>query len=286
MLTPTLTPQCPPQANPQQFSLELTPQVTTQCTSPLNTQLNTQLVPEIDVQLAPPIAFQLIPNPTPQVVTQLTSQHHNQATIQVNNNISTHGFDPSMFQLSNLHDFWMSPESSKRFGYINPKPYQLQQSVKEIVQNRINRFFSAVHYPQKWREVLEDNDDNNKCSDTFIFHLRRKCRYLVAALTIILNSNLDHTTITINWKKACELAAQKIRNVEDCETYYNNGERINSHNKSHLWVSARTMMFWFNQFRENNESFVNHAARRHELSKDPPFFDINPDLKELFIVHA
>ena len=61
-------------------------------------------------------------------------------------------------------------------------------------------FFSVVHYPQQWREVLEDKDDNNKCSETFIFHVRRKCRYLVAALTIMLNSNLDHSTITINWE--------------------------------------------------------------------------------------
>ena len=79
--------------------------------------------------------------------------------------------------------------------------------------------------------MLEDKDDNNECSETFICHVRRKCRYLVAALTIMLNCNLDHSTVTINWEKACVLAAKKIRNVEECEIYYNSEERINSHNK-------------------------------------------------------
>ena len=61
---------------------------------------------------------------------------------------------------------------------------------------------------------------------------------------------------------------------------------INTHHKSRLWVSPKTVMCWFRHFRSNDESFVNHPARKDELSKDPPFFDINPDLKQMFISHA
>ena len=63
--------------------------------------------------------------------------------------------------------------------------------------------------------MLKDKDDNNKCNKTFIFHVRRKCRYLVAALIIMLNSNPDHSTVTINWGKVCVFAAKKLEMLKN-----------------------------------------------------------------------
>ena len=85
----------------------------------------------------------------------------------------------------------------------------------------------------------------------------------------------------MTWQYACEAAIQKIKEFEGLDFIENEND-----NNTHNWVTSRTVMKWFREFRNNGESFINSPHRTSLIDKSPTIFQINPDLKQRFISHA
>ena len=61
---------------------------------------------------------------------------------------------------------------------------------------------------------------------------------------------------------------------------------MHQYNNANLWISSRTLMQWFRDFRYNQEKFPNIPKKRSMLVRLPPFFDLNPNLKDKFLQYA
>ena len=161
-------------------------------------------------------------------------------------------------------------------------------NVREIVKNRIIRLRNGALTSNGWRDLLDDKDVDNKCHASFIFLIQKKCRYLSQALTILYNDRKkNHKHMT--WNKCCKLAIERIKEVENCELdeSENENEEVDIHNKAtHLWITDRTLMQWFRDFRKNNECFINIPKKQSLIDRLPPIFDLNPHLKDKFIQYA
>lgn len=97
----------------------------------------------------------------------------------------------------------------------------------------------------------------------------------------------------MTWEKCCEMAIDKIKKTEVCdfeESDIDDDDQMANHNKANLWISKRTLMQWFRDFRYNKELFVNIPKKRSSIDRLPPFLDLNPDLnpdlKDLFLSYA
>ena len=80
-----------------------------------------------------------------------------------------------------------------------------------------------------------------------------------------------------------------MKSIEKCEFENDdveNDDKLNCHNKANLWITSRTLMQWFRDFRMNRESFVNVPKRRSFIKRLPPIFDDNPDMKNKFMNFA
>ena len=80
--------------------------------------------------------------------------------------------------------------------------------------------------------------------------MRRKAKYLFFSLTIFLDQKEADPSLT--WKKACYLAIEKIKDYESADLY---GD---TNRNTCLYVTPKTVMHqWFQNFRDNKESFIN-----------------------------
>ena len=79
-----------------------------------------------------------------------------------------------------------------------------------------------------------------------------------------------------------------MKEVEKCEFESVNIDqtKLKDHNKSNLWICARTLTTWFRDFRMNREKFINVPKRRSLIDRLPPIFDENHDMKDKFVAHA
>ena len=124
---------------------------------------------------------------------------------------------------------------------------------------------------------MEDEDANNKCHHAFIFNIRQKSKYLYHAINLALKEKGQNL---LTWRQLCDKAVDLIKKHED------NDDLPESHFPKHTWITGKTIMRWFHQFRHNNESFINFPNRSSQLDKTPPFFDLNPSFKDRFLKHA
>ena len=171
---------------------------------------------------------------------------------------------------------------------MNPSTDDEEIGVKEIVRQRIIRLRHGALASDGWRHLLDDGDIDNKCQAPFIFLIQKKCRYLSQALTILYNDrkqNKKHLT----WNECCKVTIEKMKEIEGCELHDSDieNEDVENHNNiTNLWVSERTIMQWFRDFRKNRECFINVPKKYSLIDRIPPIFDYNPHLKDKFISYA
>ena len=178
-------------------------------------------------------------------------------------------------QLSYFH----SKEARKVFGYSNPKnDEQANKDIRDILYERIIKLQEGAFTYSGWMNLMEDKDEHQKCEPRFIYSIQTKAKYLLHALTILLESKEEKPFLT--WQNCCELAISKIKEFEGANLIENEA------NNTHQFVVARTVMKWFREFRNNDESFVNSPYRMSLIEKDPPNFQHNPSLKNKFISFA
>ena len=113
--------------------------------------------------------------------------------------------------------------------------------MRDIIYERILKMREGAFTYSGWRNVMEDNDENNKCGVRFVHNIKMKCKFVFHALTIFLErKEIDHS---LTWKGACKKAVEKIKEFEGV-CYVED----NSNNNTHHWVVAKTIMKWFRQF--------------------------------------
>ena len=124
---------------------------------------------------------------------------------------------------------------------------------------------------------MEDEDRHNKCHAAFVFNIRRKSQYLYHAINFALKEKGENL---LTWRQICDRAVEHIKKFED------NDDLPESHFPKSSWITGKTIMRWFHQFRYSSETFINYPFRSSQLDKTPPFFDLNPTFKERFLQHA
>ena len=182
---------------------------------------------------------------------------------------------PSPPFMDQFSDYFQSPEARKYHGYLRPtSDEERTKPVIEIVTNRIQRFYHAVHSVHGWREVLEDDDSENKYSQSDIHTLKHHCFFLYETLTIFVSKKI--TKEPINLKQSCMLAVEKVKREREAVV-----KIIEDHDDyTHAnYPSTKSLLKWLRDFRQNRESFPNIPRRCSASEKYPPFLDSNPDMR-------
>ena len=97
---------------------------------------------------------------------------------------------------------------------------------------------------------MEDNDIHNMCSVRFIDSVKKKAKYLLHSLTIMLETRDSNPTLT--WFKACVAAIDKVKQFE-----FSHLCSEDDNDYTDQWPKTNIIMRWFRQFRDNNESYIN-----------------------------
>jgi hypothetical protein len=127
-----------------------------------------------------------------------------------------------------------------------------------------------------WRDIVDDTDVGNLCSQFDVFVIRLKAKYLAVTLTHAL-SHYEHT---VNFLDICTAAIRKIDDIDFDGSDEDDSSVIRIR-------SPQTVMKWLREFRCNN-CFPNPALFRN-CNKDvklPPIFHNNPDLYSSFLTYA
>ena len=77
------------------------------------------------------------------------------------------------------------------------------------------------------------------------------------------------------------ILAEKVKKFEGAGIHESYSKRT-----THHWFGSRTIIRWFQNFRDNRERFVNTPFHTSQIYKYPSIFHINPSLKEKFILYA
>ena len=159
--------------------------------------------------------------------------------------------------------YFQSKEAHKVFGYSAPKNNEERdKDVRDIIYQRIERFQNGVYTFSGWRQLMEDGDKENKCGERFVCEVRNKAKYLFHALTILLEKKEDESTLS--WQQICDLAAEKVKEFEGAGVHASNSNKT-----THWWVGGRTIMRWFQIFRDNKENFINTPYHTSQIDKYP-----------------
>ncbi len=185
-------------------------------------------------------------------------------------------------------DWFLSPEARRHYGYVNPTTRD-EIPVKDIIRKRIKKLYNAVRLVDGWRMVLEDKDENNHCTPYHIWFIQQKSLFLYTALRIFYEKKLRNDPVTL--KDSCRAAVDKISNEnmvldELIQSDDEENKNDNQTNGDFFCPNFETIMVWFRQFKNNNESFPNICMRRTLIEKYPPMLDNNPDMRQKLIDYA
>ena len=115
-------------------------------------------------------------SPTPQRRKTNDSAVSTHASTHVSTHASTHASIPiTATSPPPSTCYWDSPEARKHFGFYAPDNEEDEQiDVRDIMKNRILQLQNAYFTPSGWKDVIEDNDIENKCNVAFVFfHLKK-----------------------------------------------------------------------------------------------------------------
>ena len=85
-------------------------------------------------------------------------------------------------------------------------------NIKEVTYDRLAKLKRGMLTCNGWKQLMEDKDANNKCHQTFIFTVQKKCKYLYHAVNIALKEKGDSH---LSWRKICENAVVFVKSFED-----------------------------------------------------------------------
>jgi hypothetical protein len=135
-----------------------------------------------------------------------------------------------------------------------------------------------------WKAIIDQPDQCDMCSETNIFHLRLKARYMYAVLAHALNiyDNSDNTQLQPTFQHICELAIESVDHPLD--KLYDDSLDDDA-GKSLSIKNPQTVMRWIRSWRNTstlpNPSIV--LAGHHVL---PTLMHNNPDLHKSFLQYA
>jgi hypothetical protein len=135
-----------------------------------------------------------------------------------------------------------------------------------------------------WKAIIDQPEQSDMCSETDIFHLRLKARYMYAALAHALNiyDHSDNTQLQPTFQHICELAIESVDHPLD--KLYDDSLDDDT-GKSLSVKNPQTIMRWIRSWRDTS-SLPNPAivrAGRHVL---PTLMHNNPDLHKSFLQYA
>ena len=179
-----------------------------------------------------------------------------------------------------LTDYFHSNLARKNFGYKHPLNYEDQtKPVEEIICGRIRRFYNAAYSCEGWKDVLEDEDVDNKMNHYHIYKIKHKSLFLCRTLTIFLTKKRQK--LDIDLRQCCIDAVMQIKSErQDIVDIIENDSIQND------YPCPDTIMAWHRTFRNHYESFPNICHRRSITEKYPPFLANNPDYRKRIIDYA
>ena len=135
--------------------------------------------------------------------------------------------------------YWESPEAFKLFGLRNEEMDYVSEedSVLTDLHQQNDELTCGFGTATGWKDLLEDSDNDDICSQHDIFVVQNKCRYVSVAL-----SHAMKEMPTRDWKQCCKDAITTLSNV--AIDYIKNPE---------------TVQLWHQEFRNRNNKFNNPA---------------------------
>ena len=120
-----------------------------------------------------------------------------------------------------------------------------------------------------WRQIVDDFDESNTCSQYQIFFLRVKARYLCTFYTLLQKhyNSID---------KVDDIASIAVQTVNKADGLL---EDNSDNDESHLYIkNYKTLLDWFRHYRNHNDTFVNPSIASSRAFKLHPFLADNPDV--------
>ena len=179
-----------------------------------------------------------------------------------------------------LTNWFYSTDARKDYGYMHPlNDDDRSKPVEEILIERIRRFYRAAHSSEGWRDLLDDEDRENKMNAYQIYRIQRKALFLYRALTILVRRKRNKERSS-NFECCCKEAVKEIQRERQAVIDIIEDDM-------HSYPCAETMRSWFFNFRKNcYESFPNLCKRRADSEKYPPFLENNPDFRQRILDYA
>ena len=173
---------------------------------------------------------------------------------------------------------WMNKNNE-----ITVSPFCEFETQEQFIKHHLNIQLSAFKRgwlsESGWRFVVSDNDEDNMFTNSSIFEIRNKCKYLTKAIENALERYQNST-----WKQCCISAIDEINKFEKCK----NEKFEYSDNFNQRWIikSPKTIMKWYHQYNHiHDQSFPNPFVGKMKNSL-PPLLDKNPDIVSAIISYS
>jgi len=167
-------------------------------------------------------------------------------------------------------------DSEATLYFIGQKRYAEQKAQKSVgnevnfdlklhIKQQIKKLKTAYLRSDGWRQIVDDGDPFDKCTEYDIFAIRKKSRYLVVALTYMLQKYLLYSKVADIYR----LAMEKVNEFDSI------GDQYSKEDGEELVVSSldiqneRTIMTWFCIYRDNDDCFPNPSTVRCGRKKVP-----------------
>ena len=139
-----------------------------------------------------------------------------------------------------------------------------EKTIKKYLQQQLVKFHEGWLCVMGWKQLLFENDDWKLYSDSDIFVLRNKCKYLYFGTKSLLLNYHHKSSI-----ECFQLAIDEIREFE-----------FDSNDELEFWkiTSPSSMSRWFHTYNLRGTFVQCKKAHKDKLSF-PPFLDNNPDIK-------
>ena len=134
---------------------------------------------------------------------------------------------------------------------------------------RITRLKHAYTTANGWKDLVNDNDQKDMCTNVDIFNIKQKAKYLAIALKIAL----DEMPL-ITWSDSCSKALSIVDNFNS---------QLGDFDDERALKWGGTIQHWLRLFRSNSESFPNPHYVRYGKILLPQLLDNYPTFKNSLV---
>jgi hypothetical protein len=161
-------------------------------------------------------------------------------------------------------DYFDSPEAKKLF--LGDKTSA--KSVRDVLENRIAKLQRVNRYGEGWREVVEQHDKDNLCTEHNIYVVRQRCQVLCLAYLYALQHVDRHDNQKkFVWNVCCSKVSRAVHPLG-------------------IEVTSRTIQNWNILFRANREKFRVTAAISKSKSRLPDLLEYFEDIKDEWVSYC